>query len=122
MTLSRFEEFMVEVAVLAEKEFESAILNKKTSDIFEDRECLEAYYKISLCEELGVVYRQKVIHKERHILDKMLDLLDGWECRGFYGYQLYSLKPWYLYGHKVVESSARLWVARWLLSRIKGAA
>lgn len=121
MTLNRFEEFLSEVSLLAMEEFERAIKNVKNEDIFEDAACLEAYFKISLCEELGVIYRSKLLAHSSHILASMCDTLDVWECRGFYGFQIYAQKPWHTHGSKRVECEARLWVARWLLSRVRGA-
>ena len=121
MKLIRLEEFISEVTRLAVDELDHVIHGLTAETALEDSMTWRAYMKMELCEELGLIFHRWISTKTSHILDKMVDLLDQWECEGFWGYQVYSQERWAERGLDVLRSEAKIWVAREMLQRIRGA-
>lgn len=121
MTLRRLEEFIGEVSTLATEEFCRVIVGLDDQAIFHDTASWKAYLKVERCEELANILREKIANRESKILSSMIDLLDLWECEGFYKYQIYSQERWVEYWHLKIDAETRLWVARKMLARIRGA-
>lgn len=121
MKLIRLEEFISEVTCLAVDEFDHVIRGLDPETALEDSHTWRAYMKMELCEELGMIFNQWLTSKTSHILDKMVDLLDQWECEGFWGYQVYSQERWEARGLDILKCEARIWVAREMTRRIRGA-
>lgn len=120
MTLRRLEEAITEVSNLAAEEFCAVIIGKDNEAIFHDSESWLAYMKVERCEELALALRVKLMNRESHILASITDMLDRWECEGFYGMQIYMQKRFAEYWHDLFDAESKLWVARQMLSRIEG--
>lgn len=120
MKLQNFEEIISEVSNLAAEEFCQVIIGKENEAIFHDTRSWLAYMKVERCEELAEILHEKLVNRESRILASMLDLLDEWECEGFFGMQLYSQERFSEYWHPLLEAESKLWVARQMLSRVEG--
>lgn len=122
MTLRTLEEIISEVSLLAAEEFDSVIRHLNKDEAFRDHSTWKAYIKLELCEELGLTYQSWCLAAASHIVDKMKDLLDKWECEGFFGFQLYSQSRFSDSWLDRIRCEAKMWVSREMLSRIRGAA
>lgn len=121
MTLNRLEEIIAEVSTLAMEGFYEAIRGLENEAIFKDTASWRAYIIFDRCEELGNLYREMIMRKESNITKKFLDMMDGWECEGFFSLQIYSQARWKDYWFEYLQADAKLWIARQMLSRMRGA-